>query len=362
MEFYVILGVDPEASAEDIRRAYRRQARRYHPDLNPGDAAAAERYARIVEAYETLAHPARRQQYDQTGQRESGTSGVHFEFRGFDFSAGGDPERGSTFSELFAGVLQQAAERRANEPEHGADLHCSVRLTLEEAIRGAEREVALTRLDACGACRGSGRQSTPPRPCDTCRGAGAVRGHRGHMVFARPCPACDGSGRSLHRACPACQGEAVHAVTERIRVVLPPGVADGQRLHVGGKGNAGRRGGRAGDLVVSVEFEPHPLFRREGDDLQMVLPVAVHEAMLGAKVDVPTLEEPCRLRIPPGTQSGQRLRLGGRGAVSARTGERGDLVIEVRVVVPRLVDERSKELIREFAALNATNVREHLGG
>jgi molecular chaperone DnaJ len=206
-------------------------------------------------------------------------------------------------------------------------------------------------------CHGAGVLKTAEKSCFHCHGTGVVKSARGHMVFSKPCPHCGGLGTQAEARCPACGGHQLETRTELLMLQVPAGLPDGARIRVPGKGSAGRNGGEAGDLYVTLHVEAHPVFRRDGDDLHLVVPIAIHEAALGAKVDVPALEGTARLRIPPGTQSGQRFRLRERGAPSPRDGRRGDLVIEVRLVLPRLLDERSKELLREFGRINGEDVR-----
>jgi molecular chaperone DnaJ len=236
-------------------------------------------------------------------------------------------------------------------------LHQTLSLPFEDAMRGGQRQLALTRQDSCRACQGTGRLQAAESRCLHCHGAGIVKSARGHMVFSKPCAHCGGTGRQAQMRCPVCGGAQVEMRAETINIQVRAGLADGARVRVPGKGHAGRNGGEPGDMYVTIRVEPHPLFRREGDDLHLVVPIAVHEAALGAKVDVPSLEGHARLRVPPGTQSGQRFRLRERGVPSARDGRRGDLVVEVRLVLPRVLDERSKELLREFGQLNAEDVR-----
>jgi molecular chaperone DnaJ len=362
MDYYVILGLRPGADEGQIKRAYRRLARKYHPDINPGDRTAEALFRRIVEAYETLIDPARRTMYD-TGRRPAAEASAPLSFEGFDFSVVGDEMGGgsaATFGELFADVFRRSAGLDQERPVPGADLHVSVSLSFEEAARGAERTMTLTRQDACGVCQGSGVLRTAEGQCLQCHGRGSIRWTRGHMVFSRACTACGGSGRLGQQRCTKCAGQGVVAKSDVLAVRLPSGIADGARVRLAGQGHAGRFGAPAGELVVEVHVAPHPLFQRQGDDLFLVVPIAVHEAALGAKIDVPTLDGPARLRVPPGTQAGQRFRLRGRG-LPARDGRTGDLVVEARIVVPPLRDERSKELMREFAQLNPANVRKELG-
>ncbi|HKT81799.1 MAG TPA: J domain-containing protein [Vicinamibacterales bacterium] len=356
MDFYVLLGVDPGATLNDIKRAYKRLARRYHPDINPGDRTAANEFRRIAEAYATLSDPDRRRQYDVLGT-SSRPEAAAVGFEGFDFSVRVDGAAAPTFGDLFAEVLQGRPAEAGELPERGADLHQSMAFTFDAAMRGGQREIQITRLEQCLGCRGRGRVRIAESRCPQCRGTGAIRSTRGHMVFSKSCQQCAGTGLLTDARCPGCAGEGRVLRTESIAVNVPPGLADGARIRIPGKGHAGVYGGEPGDLLISLQIEPHPLFRREGDDLHVVVPIAVHEAALGAKVDIPTIDGSARLRIPPGTQTGQRFHLRDRGVPSARTGRRGDLVAEVRLVMPKTLDERSKELLREFGALNGEDVR-----
>ena len=360
MDLYAVLGLAPGASTADIKRAYRRLARRYHPGINPGDRAAEALFHRITEAYETLADPARRQQYD-SGSRvvPSRDETRSFEFTGFDFSVAAHGPQAATFTELFADVLHPVGAPDAGKPESGADLHAALTVTFMDAMRGVQRQVMVTRLDLCAVCRGSGSVTTAEGRCQHCHGSGSVRWARGHMVFSKPCTACAGTGRQRQQRCGVCAAQGRVVRSEGVGVFVPPGTADGTRLRIVDKGHAGRHGGRTGDLYVTVRVAPHPLFRREGDDLHLELPVAVHEAVLGARVEVPSLDGPFRLTIPPGTQAGRRFCIEGRG-VPMVDGGRGDLIVHARLVLPATVDERSRELMREFGQRNHEDVRRAL--
>jgi molecular chaperone DnaJ len=358
VDFYVILGVERGASLADVKRAYKRLARKFHPDINPGDRMAAAQFRQIAEAYETLSDAQRRQQYDTTGSSAEAGGASTFGFDGFDFTVSVHGNQASTFGDLFADVLHEREARRAHgEPQRGIDLHQSISLDLEEAIRGGQRTVTVTRQDYCPACQGAGQLHVAPTSCLHCHGSGAVKSARGHMVFTKPCLHCGGTGQQRQARCPACGGEQFQTRTESMTINVPSGLADGARIRIPGKGHVGRNGGESGDLYVNVAVRPHPLFTRDGDDLHIKVPVAVHEAALGAKIDVPSLDGPARVRVPPGTQSGQRFRVRERGVPSPRHGRRGDLVVEVQLVMPRVLDERSKELLREFGRINADDVR-----
>ena len=359
MDFYLVLGLGAEATTADIKRAYRRLARRYHPGINPGDREAAAMFQRISEAYETLVNPQTRQKYDATGGHSSPQPSEDrpFEFAGFDFSIAAHGAQAATFTELFADVLHPPAQ--AQGVEHGADLHASLTVPFVEAVVGSKRQVVITRQETCGSCRGRGHVRTAEGRCGHCQGSGQVRWARGHMVFSKACTACTGTGRLTEQRCVICSGQGRVVRTEAVAVDIPPGINDGMRLRIPERGHAGRNGGRTGDLYVTVHVEPHRLFWREGDDLYLQVPLAVHEAVLGTRIEVPSIDGAVRLRIPPGTQGGRRFRISGRGVVTA-AGSRGDLVVEILLVLPQVVDERSKELMREFGRLNNEDVRRDL--
>jgi molecular chaperone DnaJ len=362
MNLYALLGVGRDASAEDIERAYRRLARRYHPGVNPGDPVAGERYRQIQQAYAVLADGEQRGAYDR-GVTPPPMMGVRtaVSFAGFDFSAPADGPFAATFSELFADVFQDAA-REAATPTRGSDIEIVLAVSFETAVRGGTSPVSVTRQERCPSCAGSGRVPRPAAPCSACRGSGSRRWARGHMVFTKACEACGGGGRVAAVPCPPCQGAGVQARSEVVTIAVPAGVESGARLAVPGRGHAGARGGPAGDLYAIVDIAPHPHFRRSGRDIHITLPVAVHEAALGARVAVPTLDGPVRLKIPPGTSSGQWLRLRGLGVAGPGGGRdmAGDLIAEVVIVLPPVRDERSKALLREFGELNQGDVRAHL--
>lgn len=354
MDFYVVLGVRRGAKDGDIRRAYRRLARQYHPDINPGDREAAARYRDIASAYETLVDPERRQRYD-AGERTAADV-ADAGFAGFDFSPQVYAEPSTTFGDLFANVIVGAPDRR---PARGADVHVPVMVTLEDVARGATARVTVARHVACRVCAGAGVTQGAPAACVACDGVGTTRVARGHMVFTRPCERCDGTGHRVRQACLACNGEGTEPRSDVLDVPVPPGVLDGAVVSVEGLGHGGRFGGPPGDARVTISVAPHPLFRRDGDDLHVEVPVAVHEAALGTRVTLPMLDGvPVRLKVPPGTQSGQRFRLRDRGLPSARGGRPGDLLAEVRVMLPRVLDERSKELLREFGRIQRDSVRD----
>lgn len=354
MDFYVVLGVRREATDGDLRRAYKRLARQYHPDLNPGDREAAARFHDIARAFETLTDPDRRLRYDR-GEPVAGPSAAAG-FTGFDFSPSIHAEPSTTFGDLFAEVFAPLAETRASR---GADVHVETTVTLEDIAAGTRRAVTVHRQAACHACAGTGAVRTAAAACDTCSGTGSVQAVRGHMLFSTPCGRCGGSGRRAVQPCRACAGRAVEARADTVTIDVPAGVPDGAVLRLAGLGHAGRAGGPAGDVHVAITVAAHPLYRREGPDLHVEVPVALHEAALGARIALPAIDGGrVRLRVPPGTQSGQRFRLRERGLPSSRGDGRGDLVAEVRLMLPPVLDERSKTILREFGELQRESVRD----
>lgn len=359
MRLYDLLGLDRGASAADVRRAYRRLVRRYHPDLNPGNQEAARRYEEITRAFETLNDPVRRRAYDEHGETRPDQGPPEVAFAGFDFSVTAHGGAASTFGDLFVDVLQAAAGLRpAHAPTAGADLHVEVTLSLAEVIQGATRVLQLTRRVRCDVCAGAGRIDRVPVRCGACQGAGQVRLARGHMTFLRPCESCGASGAIAYAPCPACQGSGHATRVEAHPVRLPAGLGDGDEWREREQGHAGAGGGVAGDLRVRIRVADDPRWRRVDDDLHLILPVAIHEAVLGTRVALDTPDGPVRLRIPPGTQGGRRIRLRGRGVPSRRTGARGDLVVTLHLVLPRVIDERGRLLMAEFARLHPGDVRE----
>jgi len=351
MDLYIVLGLPHGAKEADIKRAYRRLARRFHPDINPGDRVAEEQFRQILDAYETLMDPQRRSRYDAGGGVESRDQAPKSGFEGFDFSARG-VDYSATFGDLFAEVLSERGSR-GPEAERGADLHQDAQFSFGEALAGLQRTVTVNRRETCRVCAGSGATHATRGPCHLCQGTGAIRTVRGHMVFTRSCTSCGGTGEQRPRPCERCSGVGQETRAETIAVQIPAGIAEGERIRVQGQGNAGIRGGPPGDLYLTAHVAPHPSFRRDGDDVLTVVPIAIHEAALGARVEIATPDGVARLRVPPGTQSGQRFRLRERGAPSRRDGRRGDLVVEVRLMLPKLLDERSKELLREFGRINS---------
>ena len=355
LDLYETLGVRARATNAELKRAFQKLARRFHPDLNPGDPLAASRYAAAARAIEILSDAARRAAYDR-GELSAtpAVPAAEVGFEGFDFGSDVRAEVAG-FSEIFESA--PAGRRAPAGPEAGSDQELTTRINFEEAFSGTERRVNVVRQDHCPACRGSGDTAVDPVRCTRCDGTGHVRARRGHMVFRRRCQECDGTGTLRRRACSRCQGEGRLTRSEWLDLKIPAGVESGSQLKIPGGGDAGRRGGASGDLILRIEVEAHPLFSRQGADLSCAVPVTMMEAALGGHIDVPTPEGSLTIEVPAGTQAGHRFRLRGRGMPRLGAKGRGDLFVETRVVVPSSLDERSRELLQELARLNPANPR-----
>jgi molecular chaperone DnaJ len=402
-DYYEILGVKKSASADEIRKAFRKLARKYHPDVNPGDKSAEEKFKSLSEANDVLSDPKKRKIYDQIGFYSdnidpaaaeayarggatgaggfgdvSGTSpsgnaqGAPFDFGGFDFSdlvdnAGRSRRSGSGggsggFRDIFSGIFGgggRGGVATETGPEAGSDLEYQVNVPFWTAIRGGVMRLNITRQDVCANCHGEGYIEAPGK-CPECNGTGQITQTGGRMKFNVTCPRCHGTGKNIS-TCPVCHGEGTVSKTEPLEVRIKAGTRDGQRIRLAGKGNAGAHGGAAGDLYVIIRIDEHPVYRRDGDDIYLTVPVTVAEAALGAKIEVPTIDGRALLKIPPGTQPGQKLRLREKGVPSAtKEGVRGDEIVEITVTVPMPRDERTKELLKELAKLNPEDPREEL--
>jgi len=383
-DYYATLGVKRDAKPEEIRKAYRRLARKYHPDVNPGNKASEEKFKEISAAYEVLGDEKKRQIYDQYGfysnnippggPGPSAPTGAHapepgFDFSGFDFSnaENGDAETerhggfGGGFRDIFSQLFNRSGQQAVEEegPQKGSDIEHHLHLGFWDAIRGTQVRITVARQETCSTCKGNGFAKGAAVACTMCGGTGKVTRQAGTMRFTSTCPQCGGSGKQ-RPPCPTCGGSGYLRVPETFEVRIPPGVDTGSRVRVPGKGNAGVGGGPPGDLYIVTEVEPHPVFERKGDNIYVKVPVSVAEAALGAKVEVPTLLGPSTIKIPPGTQSGQQLRLRGKGAPSLRSDAHGDQFVVVQVMVPRVADERTKEILRELARLNPEDPRQEL--
>jgi molecular chaperone DnaJ len=381
-DYYATLGVKKSASQDEIRKAFRKAARKYHPDVNPGDKRAEEKFKEISEANDILSDEKKRKVYDQLGfysdqidpaqaeayarqQSSGGRSKVDFE--GFDFSnfsgTGNQPGAGAggwgSFKDIFSGIFTGAHESHPRGPQPGTDLEYQVTVDFWTAIRGGQARLQVNRQETCPTCHGQAHTGGSTT-CPECNGSGQVTQMGGRMKFNIPCPRCNGTGRTSN-VCPTCHGEGVVPRSETIEFRIKPGTRDGQRIRLQGKGNAGLNGGPQGDLFLIVRTGTHPVFTRAGDDIHITVPVTVPEASLGAKVDVPTIEGRAQLKIPPGTQSGQKLRMRERGVENSQhPGQRGDQIVTVEVSVPHLQDERSREIMRELGRLNPGDPRTDL--
>ena len=378
-DHYKTLGVPKSASADQVRKAYRRLARKYHPDVNPGDSSAEEKFKSIQEAYGILGDQKKREMYDQYGfypepgmyPGSSGHGPGGFDFSGFDFSdfarAAGGKAAGSNrgrpwgggFSDLFSQFFRQDQEQTAAQAQPGEDLEYSVDIDFWDAIKGATLRLNVARHEPCPQCRGMGNIGQGTVACKQCQGSGQVSQTVGAMRFNLACPRCQGSGQ-LRDVCPRCSGEGRLHRTETVEVRIPPGVQNGSRLRVPGKGNAGQRGGAAGDLYIITRVGSHSVFERKGDDIHLRVPITIPEAILGGSIEVPTIAGKARLKIPPATSSGKRFRLREKGVLNPRTNRKGDQFVEVRIVVPEVPDEASKAMMKEFANLNPEDPRNGL--
>jgi molecular chaperone DnaJ len=377
-DYYGVLGVGRSAKPEEIRKAYRHLARKHHPDVNPGNKKAEDKFKEISEAYEILSDEKKRKIYDQHGfyaeniptngfNAGAKTSGREpgFDFSGFDFSDFGAEEekRGGfsfrdIFSQIFSHGEHQGPDTEQEAAARGGDIEHHVHLGFWDAVRGTNLRLTVARNEVCTTCHGTGAGHGAAVTCKTCNGTSKVARQAGAMRFSGPCADCNGTGKYRPR-CAACGGSGLIRKPESFEVRIPAGVDTGSRVRVAGKGNAGLNGGARGDLLIVTEVDQHPFFERKGDNIYVKVPVTVTEAALGAKVEVPTLDGSSVIRIPPGTQSGQTLRLRGKGAPSLRgpAGLRGDQFIEVQVTVPHVADERTKEILRELARLNPEDPR-----
>jgi molecular chaperone DnaJ len=352
-DYYEVLGVERNASADDIKRAYRKLALQYHPDRNPDDPEAEGRFKEAAEAYDVLSDEQKRAQYDQFGHRAFGPGGGGqgfsnlediFEAFGDIFGGGGG---GGFFGDIFGG-----GRRRPRGPRKGRDLKVVLELTLEEIDQGVDREITLKRHESCDTCGGTGgREGAKPVACGTCSGTGRIQRAQGFFAVQSPCPSCGGQGQSISDPCPSCSGSGRTAKQADVKIKVPAGIEDGMRIRVAGAGDAGDPGAPRGDLYCFVREVEHPVFQRAGADLIVEVPLTFSQLALGSKVEIPTLRGLVDMNVPAGTQPGRVFRLRGQGLPQLDGGGRGDQLVRVFVEVPKKLTERQRELLNEFAEL-----------
>ncbi|MER6944059.1 molecular chaperone DnaJ [Nonomuraea sp. NPDC000554] len=368
-DYYAVLGVPKTATPEEIKKAYRKLARQYHPDTNQGDSAKETKFKEVSEAYDVLSDSKSRKEYDEArtlfgsgvgGQRPGG-GGFPFDFGDLFGGTAGQGQHGhgagERLGDLFGGLFNRGGgttRTTTTRPRRGQDVESEVTLSFTEAVEGTTVSLRLTSSAACTACSGTGAKAgTTPRVCPTCEGTGAASRNLGNFAFSEPCRDCKGRGLLVDDPCPVCEGSGRAKSTRTIQARIPAGVADGQRVKLKGKGAPGENGGPAGDLYIQTHVKPHAVFGRSGDNLTITVPVTFSEAALGAEIKVPILKGlPVTLRIPPGTPNGRTFRVRGRGT-ARKDGTKGDLLASVEVVVPKSLDDKSRELLTEFNTATA---------
>jgi molecular chaperone DnaJ len=349
-DYYEVLGVERSASDEELKKAYRKLALKYHPDKNPGDKAAEERFKEIGEAYQVLCDAERRTAYDRFGHAAFEQGG----FGGFDFSAGFEDILGDLFGDFFGAGRGRGGRTRVRR---GQDLQYQLEVTFEEAARGCEKTLSIPRLTRCATCSGSGaKPGTRATTCHQCRGSGQIRFQQGFFAIAKTCGACNGQGSVISSPCPDCNGNGTRRRTHSLNVRIPAGVDTGSRLKLRGEGETGGHGGPAGDLYVLIQVAEHPIFVRDGVDIVCDVPVSFAQAALGTEIDIPTLDGRRKLKVPAGTQSGHLFRLRGLGVPDLNGYSRGDQVVRLAVETPRTLSARQRELLEEFARISGEEV------
>ena len=366
-DYYEVLGVSKGASDDEIKKAYRKLAKKYHPDMNPGDKEAEAKFKEVNEAYSILSDSEKRARYDQFGHAgvdpNYGAGGPGGGFGGFDM---GDIDLGDIFGSFFGGGFGGfggSASSRRNGPQKGESLRASLTISFEEAAFGCEKEINLNRTEECEACHGSGAEpGTTAETCPDCRGTGVVRVQQrtGGFAFSStaPCSRCRGTGKIIHTPCKACGGSGSVKKTKRVTVSIPAGIDDGQAISLRGQGNAGKNGGPAGDLIVAVHVKPHPQFHRDGTTVLYEQPVTFYQAVMGAELEIPTIDGKVKYNLPAGTQTGTTFRLRGKGIPELRGRGRGDQYVTVRVQVPTSLNGEQKEALRAFAEAMGEDVPE----
>lgn len=350
-DYYEVLGIDKSASADDIKKAYRKLAKQYHPDLNKDNPDAAEKFKEIGEAYGVLSDPEKKSRYDQFGH--AGVDG-NYGGQGGGFSGGfGDfSDLGDIFGSFFGGGFGGGSRR--NAPQKGRDIRARVELSFEEAAFGCKKDISMARMESCAACSGSGaKKGTSPQTCSRCGGTGQIRSVQntpfGQIQTNTTCPECKGKGSIIKERCPICQGTGKKRITDKISINIPAGVDDGQSLRVRGKGDAGDNGGPSGDLYVVISIKRHDIFERDEYDVYVEMPITFVQATLGCELDVPTLDGKVKHKIPEGTQSGTKFRMRGKGIPYPNGSGRGDQYVIVNVEIPKDLTQKQRELLVKFA-------------
>ena len=358
---YDVLGVSKSASADEIKKAYRKLAREHHPDRNPGDASAEERFKEVQMAYDVLSDPEKRKQYDTFGSANGRGSFQGGNVRFEDFNIGDFGDLGDFLGGIFGGRASGGASQRQSRAQRGNDVEVEVNLSFEDSLKGIETKIPVTLETACSECHGSGaKPGTSPKICPECNGRGVVAESQGFFALSQPCPRCRGNGTVIEDPCPRCNGSGRERRTKRYTVKIPAGVKDGTRIRLKGKGEAGLFGGEAGDLFVVTRVQPSKLYERRGDDLVVDVPVTFAEAALGAEIEVPTPDAPVTLKVKPGTQDGTLLRVKGKGAPKLKGSGRGDVLARVKVNVPKRLKKRERELLEELQRQAHDDPREAL--
>lgn len=366
-DFYEILGVDKTASAEEIKRAYRKLAQKLHPDANPDDPTAEDRFKDVSEAYSILSSAEKRKDYDEFRRVLASGGYPGGGFGGFGAAGGpfgGQNIRVEDLSDLFGGFGDLfgggGPRSQGTGPRRGADLQTDLHLSFEDAVHGVTTTVTVRGESACSRCHGSGAEpGTSVTTCPTCGGAGQVAQNQGLFSFASPCPECRGSGKRIEQPCSNCRGRGTEVRSRNIKVKIPSGVKDGGTIRLRGNGSPGSNGGPAGDLLVKVHVAKHGVFSRKGNDLLVTIPVTFAEASLGTKLDVPTMNGSVKLKIPAGTPSGKTFRVRGKGVTPSR-GKAGDLLAKVEVVIPKRMSKDEKRLVEQLATYDDDSIRSHL--
>ena len=354
-DYYEVLGVGRDADENTIKRAYRKLAMKYHPDRNPDNQEAAERFREITEAYEVLTDENKRARYDQYGHAGVDEQMQDFWGRGGAQDSHAFRDFGDMFGDVFGDIFGFGGQ--GGRSMRGADLRYNLTMTLEEAANGREVELKIPRHDNCGTCHGSGaKPGTNPVPCPTCGGHGQVQMQQGFFAVRRSCPTCNGTGKKIESPCTECGGAGRVKVSKKLKIKVPAGVYDGAQVRVSGEGEAGLHGSAKGDLYVVISLKDHPKFERDGADLHCKLPITFTQAALGAEVDAPTLDGKVKIRIPAGTEAGRVFRLRGHGVPDVRVHNKGDLYVHIQISVPKKLSARQEELLRQFAQESGDNV------